>query len=186
MCRPQSLRRSTMSRPRWPDSMNPASEVPGTIHQGDIQKSKVDTLGIPSASLHDVRRNRDCRSSKLALQSVSFRGRKPGGCRVNADGKSVCEVKSCQLAMISAHTDAGCNGHASTLEHGIQGPFSETRRHPVCMRCSICDLREESTLRKLRRGLQAPKPPSLQAPKPVFCYSSYTVDPTPAGAGFPR
>ena len=31
-CRRRSLKRSTMSRPRWPDSMNPVSEDPGTVH----------------------------------------------------------------------------------------------------------------------------------------------------------
>jgi transposase InsO family protein len=37
LSRPPSSRRSTMLRPRWPESTNPVSDIPGTLHSVETE-----------------------------------------------------------------------------------------------------------------------------------------------------
>jgi hypothetical protein len=40
-----------MSRPRWPDSHNPLSEIPGTVQSGHVRASSDDTSSIVEPSI---------------------------------------------------------------------------------------------------------------------------------------
>jgi hypothetical protein len=63
---------------------------------------------VATASLDDVRSDRNDRASKLVGQPKPFVRRKVGGSGVNAKHQRICTLKSYQLAIVSRLPLAAC------------------------------------------------------------------------------
>ena len=83
-CRRRSLKRSTMSRPRWPDSMNPVSEDPGTVQSRKLDRNPCRTAAMPS--------------SLINFDSVMLESGFPRGLRNTRSVPSLSLCTSCRIA----------------------------------------------------------------------------------------